>query len=192
MKSLRNLIREEVQRVLSEIGGEDPFSFKRENVNVWEVSGDPESSHAPNEDRLIDFKGRYIFETKNGTKHVVKFEQLKQDHPELERVIEIGFVSKDHPSTFSDSKPLTGDYEARRVIITVIEIAKDLYEEYGNLIEGFAFSGWTKSDLDSNEMHSIHSQRSKIYKYLLKKRIPGVDIETIEDEENKKYLYVKV
>lgn len=198
MDQFRKLIREEVKKILerkvylTELGESKPYSFEEEKVIKGEFPGDPDDPHKEDQDRLVTFRAVYSFETERGTEHEVKFEQLEYDHPVLERVLEVSLTSRDHISTFSNPKPLTGDDKAVRVISTVIEIAKHLYRNHGEVIEGFAFSGWTKSGSDFDKMQSVQSQRSKIYRYLLKQKMSGVKVDTIKNEDGEKFLYVEL
>lgn len=189
MDKLKEIIRKEISRVLNEIGTGKSYNFKQVRFRKKVVPGNTNISYKPDEDTYKGLVAEYEFETETGTEYQVTFENLGSRKENLEHVIKVDFKSMDHTQYSGRPEPLTGEGDAIKIIETVIDCAKDLYREYSEVIEGFAFSGGLKS----KNKESIKSQRAQIYKKILKRRFPKADISTIETKwSKKKFIYVPI
>lgn len=170
--------------LLLEIGDTSPYAFTQKNARA--------KTYGRGEDEEFrGLKARYQFETEEGTLYEIKFESFSNTRVHgLEnplKAIRVDFESKEHKSYWGHPEPLTGEHDFYRIFSTVFSAAKHLYSEYSEYIDGFLFSGGMK-DADRE---SIESQRSRLYRYFVERKLPNADIKTVY-QGGSNYFYVEL
>ena len=152
-QKLKKIIREEL---VSEIGegsaGSYHYDVGEETVERWD-DGDLRYMYLS-----------YYFTTEGGYNYIVWIETIDKLP---EGYVEVAYKVMNKKPDF-----ITDEGKLLKVVNTVVQIAKEAYEKYGNIIKGFAFSGMDKSGGN----FSPDTQRSKIYRNFVERQFPQAKV----------------